>query len=281
MKIKHLFLLITIIAFNNLLIAQSVTITSNATGAICSGTSVTFTATTSGISSPTYQWYKNGVAIVGATSSTYSSNSLSNNDQISVTSYPGYTSGSISTNGLIANFDAANYNSSSTRWNDLSPSSNHMDFYTNQNFSSLKTANYSSDGGGCLLLNDNSVYGKTINNTGITGNGGKTMSAWVKFDAADRDWTSIASIGAYNNYAVLFEIFGARNGAGYQAMLVFAGGLVPGATTIPINTWTYITIKADGSSLKVYVNGVLDATGNQTLSTTNSCLLYTSDAADE
>ena len=41
-----------------------------------------------------------------------------------------------------------------------------------------------------------------------------------------------------------------------QAMLVFAGGLVPGATTIPINTWTYITIKADGSSLKVYVNGV-------------------------
>jgi uncharacterized protein (TIGR02145 family) len=251
-----------------------VTITSSASSnTICNGTNVTFTANAQNFSgTPTYQWYKNGVAISGATSSTYSSTSLSNNDQISATAYPGYTSGSISTNGLIANFDAANYNSSSTRWNDLSPSSNHMDFYTSQNYSSLKTATYSTDGGGCLLLNDNSVYGKTINNTGITGNGGKTMSAWVKFDAADRDWTSIASIGAYNNYAVLFEIFGSRNGAGYQAMLVFAGGLVPGVSTIPINTWTYITIKADGSSLKLYVNGVLDATGNQTLSTTNSPL---------
>jgi hypothetical protein len=147
-----------------------------------------------------------------------------------------------------------------------------MDFYTSNSYSTLKTATYLADGGGSFNVNNNSLYGKTINNTGISGNGGKTMTAWVKFDATDRYWTSIASIGTYDGYAVLFEIFGNRNGAGYQVMLVFAGGLVAGTTTIPLNTWANVTIKADGSSLKVFVNGVLDATGNQTLSTTNSPL---------
>jgi uncharacterized protein (TIGR02145 family) len=262
----------TLESSQSIFIPPVVTITSSAAGAVCAGTSVTFTATTSGITSPSFQWYKNSVAISGATSATYTTTSLSNSDQIYAMATPGYTSGSISTSNLIANFDAANYTTSSTRWNDLSASANHMDFYTSNSYSTLKTATYLADGGGSLNVNNNSIYGKTINTTGISGNGGKTMSAWVKFDAADRDWTSIASIGAYDNYAVLFEIFGSRNGAGHQIMLVFAGGLVPGITTIPLNTWANVTIKADGSSLKVFVNGVLDATGNQTLSTTNSPL---------
>jgi uncharacterized protein (TIGR02145 family) len=250
----------------------SVSITSSASGAVCAGTSVTFTAVASTISSPTYQWYKNGTAISGESNATYTTSSLANADQIYVTVTPGYTSGSISTSNLIANFDAANYNTSSTRWNDLSASANHMDFYTSNSYSTLKTANYLADGGGSFNVNNNSLYGKTINNTGISGNGGKTMTAWVKFDAADRDWTSIASIGTYNNYAVLFEIFASRNGSGHQIMLVFAGGVVVGTTTIPLNTWANVTIKADGSSLKVFVNGILDGTGNQTLNTTNSPL---------
>jgi len=251
--------------------AQSVSISSSASGSICAGTSVTFTATPSGISSPTYQWYKNGTAVSGETNLTYTTASLSNNDQVYVTATPAYTAGSISSTGLIANFDAANYNPTSSRWTDLSASGNHMDFYTSNTYATLKTATTSSDGGGSLIVNNNSVYGKTINNTGITGNGGKTMSAWVKFDAADRDWTSIASIGTYD-YPKLFELFGSRNGSGYQIYLHWSGGLLAGTTTIPINTWANITIKADGSSLKIFVNGNVDVTGTQTLNTTNSPL---------
>jgi hypothetical protein len=251
---------------------QPVTITSSASGAVCAGTNVTFTAVPSNISTPTYQWYKNGTAINGATSSTYSTTTLSNNDQVNVIATPGYTSGSISSAGLIANFDAANYNTASTRWNDLSTSGNHMDFYSSYNYSTLKTATYSTDGGGSLNVNNNSVYGRTISNTGISGNGGKTMSAWVKFDAADRDWTDIANFGSFGGWAQLFELFGSRNGTGYQIMLVYSGSVVAGATTIPLNTWSYITISADGPSLKVYVNGNLDASATQNLSTVNSPL---------
>jgi hypothetical protein len=94
----------------------SVTITSSATGTICEGTSVTFTATVSGISSPTYQWYKNSVAISGANSSTYTSTSLSNNDVIKVSA-----GDAIVTSGLIQHLDANNASSytSGNTWTDL------------------------------------------------------------------------------------------------------------------------------------------------------------------
>ena len=94
----------------------SVTITSSATGTICEGTSVTFTATVTGISSPTYQWYKNSVAISGANSSTYTSTSLSNNDVIKVSA-----GDAIVTSGLIQHLDANNASSytSGNTWTDL------------------------------------------------------------------------------------------------------------------------------------------------------------------
>jgi hypothetical protein len=82
---KHIFFL-----FASLLViahtqAQSVTVGQIPAGAICSGTSVEFTANPSGFSGQIYyQWYLNGTAIPGATSVKYTTSTLNNGDQIYV-----------------------------------------------------------------------------------------------------------------------------------------------------------------------------------------------------
>jgi hypothetical protein len=88
-------------ASQSIYLTASVTITSSATGAVCSGTSVTFTASTTGMSSPSFQWYKNSVAINGATSATFTTTSLNNNEQIYVTA-----AGSISSNVITTTITA-------------------------------------------------------------------------------------------------------------------------------------------------------------------------------
>lgn len=264
----------TVTAAGNITVtSMTVSISSSAAGnTICNGDLVTFTAVVqNSCLTPAYQWYKNGTAISGANSATYSSTSISNNDLIYVTATPGSNSGGISTASLIANFDAANYDASSTRWTDLSTSANHMDFYTSVGYSTLKTATYSTDGGGSLILNNNSVFGKTISNTGISGNGGKTMSVWVKFDNDYKQFESIAGLGIYD-YPKLFEIYTYNDGAGRYFYNHNSGIQTGSVTRIPFNGWYHLTISSDGTSNKVYINGVLDRFDNYALNTTNTPL---------
>lgn len=91
-------------------------ITPSITMPFCSGTSVTFNTTASNLgTSPVYQWYKNGVAIAGATASTYSDNALNNNDSIRCTVSSTGTCiapGIISSNAIIASVKAKPSNTS-------------------------------------------------------------------------------------------------------------------------------------------------------------------------
>lgn len=62
----------------------SIVISSDQTGANCSGSAVSFTATpTKGGANPTYQWRRNGINISGANAATFTTTTLINNDQIS------------------------------------------------------------------------------------------------------------------------------------------------------------------------------------------------------
>lgn len=68
----------------NPILTPSVTITVSPKDTICSGASVTFTATpVNGGTAPVYQW-KRGSAVVGTNSATYTTNSIANGDTITV-----------------------------------------------------------------------------------------------------------------------------------------------------------------------------------------------------
>jgi gliding motility-associated-like protein/uncharacterized repeat protein (TIGR01451 family) len=70
----------------NPVLVPSAAIAVSPTGAICAGTSVTFTATpTNGGAAPTYQWKLAGVAIAGATNATYTTTGAANSDSYTVT----------------------------------------------------------------------------------------------------------------------------------------------------------------------------------------------------
>lgn len=69
----------------NPIVNPSVTINAAPAGAICAGTSVTFTALpNNGGMAPTYQWFSGANPIAGATSATYTSTTLVNGEAISV-----------------------------------------------------------------------------------------------------------------------------------------------------------------------------------------------------
>ncbi|MFH0866613.1 MAG: T9SS type A sorting domain-containing protein, partial [Bacteroidota bacterium] len=63
-------------------VAASVSIAASPSGAICTGTSVTFTATPANGGTPTYQWQLNGSSISGTTNSLYTSSTLANGDAV-------------------------------------------------------------------------------------------------------------------------------------------------------------------------------------------------------
>lgn len=85
-------------------LTSSVNIAAFPIGAICAGTSVTFTATPTNCgTTPTYQWYNGATLIIGATAATYSTTTMANADIIKVimTSNATCAIGSPATSNLV------------------------------------------------------------------------------------------------------------------------------------------------------------------------------------
>jgi hypothetical protein len=228
--------------------APYVTITSSASGAVCAGTSVTFTATAFNFTgTPTYQWVKNGATIPGATSSTYTTTTLSNNDQIQVYVNGGINSANIVSNGLKLNLDASNpssYAGAGTTWYDLSGNNNHA---TLNNSPTYEVAS------GSIVTNGTSQYlSVPLFNNSVTN---VTMQAWVYINTPSKG-VFIAN-GYGNGYNVGIGNSGFESD-GSNASMLFSGARWMFNTNTYTAGWHLVTMVLNGSSTPfIYVDNVL------------------------
>ena len=176
----------------------------------------------------------------------------------------------IVTNGLVLCLDAANkksYSGSGNTWVDLSGSNNSGTLINSPTFSSANNGIFTFNGS-----NTDVIFGNNIQPTTIT------ASIWVKPDTS-------ALTGGYR--VILDKSYG---GTGWYLFLYngvptfFANGdtnNVLSSVTL-INSWYNITGTYDGTTIKIYINGVL--TGNTTytgglVNNSNPIEIMTRDAA--
>jgi hypothetical protein len=234
-------------------IPPTVTITSSATGAVCAGTSITFTATPRGYTTPAYQWFKNDVAISGATSSTYSSSSLLHNDAIKVVVVEG--SASVSTSNLVMNLDAGNSSSytSGTIWTDLTGRGN------NGTISSGIT--YNTANGGYFQFP-------------TTGGNGIVLPATSNdFNFTTGDFAVELWVNAYNNQGRLISL-NSKSDFSSNALIIFPVADTPNsiyagslsATGFIWYVWHHVIYTRISGTVSLYIDGVLKSTATNTSS---------------
>ena len=248
---------------NTAYFSPSVTISSNSTNnSVCSGTSVTFTATLYNYTSiPAYQWYKNSVAISGATSATYSTAALSNNDVISVSCTN--ASNIVNDASLSLWLDAANtssYSGTGSTWTNLGTGG------VTYNASINAHQTFSLNDGGHFLF-DGTANPMLINKV-TSATSEVTMSAWVFITPGTTSGSFI------KNGANLGYTFGAGGGGGFCNSnfpgMLLAGqswlGSNPGSSNF-LTGWQLCTMVITGSSpttYKYYINGTLANTATFT-----------------
>ena len=249
----------------------TVTITSSASGAVCAGTNVTFTASISGFTNPYYQWYANGTPISGATSATYSTNSLVNGDQVNVKVNEGPFGGAVTSNGLLLNLDATNpssYSGSGTTWNNL-VTGNEV-----TNFTLSAGGAYSTDNGGVIRFGN--TGGGASSSTGFSNLSAYTVEVWVKpagtmggydpsveanytpsFFAEKSSASRVNMVLAYNARGLTSGT--ANNSYRYEAAINYGGWKkyqIPTDYSSDLNNWVQIISSYNGSTLTIYRNGV-------------------------
>ena len=235
-------------------LGPSVTITSSASGAVCAGTSVTFTATTYNFSgTPTYQWTKNGATIPGATSSTYETTTLSNNDQIKVYVNGGIANANIVTSGLKLNLDASNpgsYAGAGTTWYDLSGNNNHATL--------MNSPTYDAASGSIVTNGTNQYLSVPLFNNSITN---VTMQTWVYINTPSKG-VFIAN-GYGNGYNTGIGNYFESDGSSATMLFSNKRWISNTGGIIYTSGWHLVTMVLNGSSTPfIYIDNALQGSSS-------------------
>ena len=96
-------------------------------------------------------------------------------------------------------------------------------------------------------------YAKVNNNDTIKLTGSYTIAAWVKLPLTGDDYQRILALETGANGANGYGMYVHTNGKVFNACN--NDSQASSSAQVTANTWTYITVTADGTDKKIYVNG--------------------------
>jgi hypothetical protein len=225
-----------------------------ANATVAEGATATFTVVASGTAPLSYQWYKNGAAVSGATAASYTTPAASaadNGAKFKVT--VSNSVGSVTSNEATLTVTSASGpvlwwkldDGSGTAASDSSGNGNNGTLANSPTWTTGKV-------GGALSFNGSNQYVSLANAGNLAkGNAAHTVAAWIKVNALPsyRAWIlQLGNEGSGSHHWLINSSGGTQFGVwnGNQAQ--------PG---LPVGQWKHVAIVFDGTTLKSYVDGVL------------------------
>jgi hypothetical protein len=159
----------------------------------------------------------------------------------------------IVTSGMVLNLDAgfvSSYPTSATTWYDLSYSGNNGTLTNGPTFSSLS--------GGSIVFDGSDDYVNCGNNNSLKITGPITINTIFKVNSFTNDYQAIVSMG---DDSYRFQRNAATNKLAFGSRNIGLTDLIS-TTNISGNTWYITSAVYNGSTMQIYINGVLDAIGN-------------------
>jgi hypothetical protein len=159
----------------------------------------------------------------------------------------------IVTNGLVLNVDAGftpSYSRSGTTWYDVSSIGN--------NGTLTNGPTFNSDNGGSIVFDGVNDFVDCGNNNSLKITGPITINAIFKVNSFTNDYQAIVSMG---DDSYRFQRHAATNKLAFGTRNIGLTDLIT-TTNISENTWYITSAVYNGSTMQIYINGVLDITGN-------------------
>ena len=177
----------------------------------------------------------------------------------------------ISTDGLVLCLDAANsksYPGSGTTWTDLSGNGN--------NGTLVNGVGYNSGNGGSLVFDGVNDYGVLSNTSSLRpGAGDFTIEAWIyKTGTSGGNVGDVATIygTAWSGFSAAgaWILYANENSGTKITFAIWSSLIVTSTTTILTNQWYHIVVSRIGTTVRLYINNVLESTGTSSANANNS-----------
>jgi glucose/arabinose dehydrogenase/fibronectin type 3 domain-containing protein len=140
------------------------------------------------------------------------------------------------------------------------------DISGNGNVGTLTTATWSTQGryGNALSFNGANSVVRVASAPSLDLGGSMTLEGWVKPTASQSGWRTVLQRQTDAYYLNASSGAGALRPAGGGTFGSGSSGTLIGPTAIPVNSWTHEALTYDGTTMRLYINGVEAASKPQT-----------------